>query len=518
MAPEPVNTADIAQTPSQDTKQQHSYTRSAESAPSPQDGLLLPQDGLPLPLDGLPLSLDGLPLPLDGLPLSLDGLPLPLGADHYLTRGLEGVETQHYHGTESFMTAIKVQTDQLHSGNAGQYAVFSHITPQQLAHLDNFRDTHCKSVRFLYYESKETLIVRIMPGKAHQFACKGFEAALVLKLAEMGLQHELRNAGATTYQGIGCAGEADSSYIPRSSRPLRADWPTLVIEYGVSQSLKHLCADASWWLTSSPGQVKIVLLFSISEKNRKIHIEQWEMGTGSDEQITDSQDNPQPTRPECVKTIEIAETNARGAFLQLSFQKLFLREPEAGEMDIVFSIEDLERFAANAWPEFPIQKSIGRSPPSPAIYRRSHLSSAISSNPPSLSNHRGFHSSSSISRHPLLSHHEFHLSSAVSSRPLSTFGVFSHPPPPPAVVRRHLPSTAWHSFASLGLLPLVVGAVLHVRRPGRATSVLCHQILGSWKSSGWVPRRPQNTVSRVVPDWSHSPLKFSNSAIPNSGS
>jgi len=132
MAPEPVNTADIAQTPSQDTKQQHSYTRSAESAPSPQDGLLLQQDGLPLPLDGLPLS--------------LDGLPLPLGADHYLTRGLEGVETQHYHGTESFMTAIKVQTDQLHSGNAGQYAVFSHITPQQLAHLDNFRDTHCKSV------------------------------------------------------------------------------------------------------------------------------------------------------------------------------------------------------------------------------------------------------------------------------------------------------------------------------------------------------------------------------------
>jgi len=377
MAPEPVKAADIAQTPSQDTKQQHSYTRSAESAPSPQDRLPLPQDrlplpqdGLPLPQDGLPLPQDGLPLPQDGLPLPQDGLPLPLRADHYPTRGLEGVETQHYHGTESFMTAINVQTDQLHSGNAGQYAVFSHITPRQLANLDNFRDTHCKSLRFLYYESEETLIVRIMPGKAHDFACTGFEVAMVLKLAEMGLQHELRNASATTYQGRGFAGEADSSYIPRSSRPLRADWPTLVIEYGVSQSLKHLCDDASWWLTSSAGQVKIVLLFSISEKHRKIHIEQWEMGTSTDQQTIDGQHNLEAIRPECVKTIEIAETDAAGAFLQLSFQKLFLRQPEAGEMDIVFGTQDLERFAADAWPEFPIQKSIGCSPPSPAIYRR----------------------------------------------------------------------------------------------------------------------------------------------------
>ena len=140
MAPEPGKAADSAQTPSQDTKQQHCYTGSEESAPSP-----------------------------------LDRPPLALGANYYLTQGLEGVETQHYRGTESFMTAINLQKIQLHSGNAGQYAVFSHITPHQLANLDDFRTTHCKSLRFLYYEFEETLIVRIMPGIKPEFSCAGFE-------------------------------------------------------------------------------------------------------------------------------------------------------------------------------------------------------------------------------------------------------------------------------------------------------------------------------------------------------
>jgi len=140
MAPEPVKVADIAQTLSQDTKQQQGYTGTAESAPS--------------------------------LP---DRPPLAVGANYHLTEGLEGVETQHYRGTELFMTAINLQKIQLHSGNAGQYAVFSHITPHQLAALDDFRTTHCKSLRFLYYEYEETLIVRIMPGIKPEFSCGGFE-------------------------------------------------------------------------------------------------------------------------------------------------------------------------------------------------------------------------------------------------------------------------------------------------------------------------------------------------------
>jgi len=107
MAPIPVQKADISQTPQQSPQNQESGSGSAGSVPSPLDRA-------------------------------------PLGANYYLTEGLEGVEAQHYRGTQSFMTAIDLQADQLRSGNAGQYAVFSQVTQAELANIERFRDTHCK--------------------------------------------------------------------------------------------------------------------------------------------------------------------------------------------------------------------------------------------------------------------------------------------------------------------------------------------------------------------------------------
>ena len=88
MAPIPAQKVDISQTSSQAPQNQESGSGSAGSVPSPRDRA-------------------------------------PLGANYYLTEGLEGVEAQHYRDTQSFMTAIKSQADQLRSGNGGQYAVFS---------------------------------------------------------------------------------------------------------------------------------------------------------------------------------------------------------------------------------------------------------------------------------------------------------------------------------------------------------------------------------------------------------
>ncbi|PUU82671.1 hypothetical protein B9Z19DRAFT_1017037 [Tuber borchii] len=296
MAPIPVQKADISETPSQPPQRDDSGSGSAGNLPSPQDRA-------------------------------------PLGVGRYLTEGLPGVEAQHYRGTQSFMTAINSQTDQLRSGNAGQYAVFSKVTQHQFEKLERFRDTHCKSLRFLYYENEETLIVKIMPGPAHEVACTQFELELVLKLVKMGLHYELINMRSTTYQGIGCKKEADCAFRPLSSRPHRTDWPTFIVECGVSESIKKLRRDCTWWFENSAAQVKTVLLFAVSEKTKKIHIEQWEMCT----------------EPKCIRTIDIVEADAAGASLRLSFQNLFLREPGKDEVDIIFSTEDLERFAANVW-------------------------------------------------------------------------------------------------------------------------------------------------------------------------
>jgi len=54
------------------------------------------------------------------------------------------------------MTAINLHADQLDAGNVCQCVVFSYLTLDQVANIDHLGNTHYKSLRFLYYEYKET--------------------------------------------------------------------------------------------------------------------------------------------------------------------------------------------------------------------------------------------------------------------------------------------------------------------------------------------------------------------------
>ncbi|RPA90199.1 hypothetical protein L873DRAFT_1591946, partial [Choiromyces venosus 120613-1] len=167
--------------------------------------------------------------------------------------------------------------DEVRSGNAGQYAVFAPVTQDQLATIEQARDTHHKGLRFHYFNSEKILIVKIMLGPVEELASKPFGSRLDVKITGMGLLDGIGRMDATTYQRKGSQKEADCSWKPWLFSPLKTDWPTVVIECEVSQSLGRLKADAGWWLENSMGQVKMVLLVSFSETKREIHIEQWKM-------------------------------------------------------------------------------------------------------------------------------------------------------------------------------------------------------------------------------------------------
>lgn len=63
---------------------------------------------------------------------------------------------------------------------------------------------------------------------------------------------------------------------------------------------------------------------SMSTKNRKIQIEEWEMGTSIQGlQITGNLYDLNRNRPKCVKTIEIKNIDTGSSFLHLDFQKPF---------------------------------------------------------------------------------------------------------------------------------------------------------------------------------------------------
>lgn len=93
------------------------------------------------------------------------------------------------------------------------------------------------------------------------------------------MRYALADRDAGTFQGMERRKEPDSSYKPRFVRFLQEDWPSLVFECGVSESLTHLRVYYRWWLNSSVEEVKIVIIFSVSKLARRIHLGQCELLT-----------------------------------------------------------------------------------------------------------------------------------------------------------------------------------------------------------------------------------------------
>jgi len=141
--------------------------------------------------------------------------------DRYISRGLEGVERQEYSSTVSFRKAIDSQTDELRSGNAGQYALFAPVTKDQLATIGRSCSRSHRSLRFMYIEPANTLIVKIQPPHAHAFATARFTNIFHERVREMGLADELGTTGGATFEGLWSSKEAESTWIPYSRHASR---------------------------------------------------------------------------------------------------------------------------------------------------------------------------------------------------------------------------------------------------------------------------------------------------------
>ena len=279
----------------------------------------------------------------------------------YLTEGLQDAAHQEYIDKCSFSRAVESQTNLVRGGNGGKYIVFSPVSEDELIKIDEIRDTKYKKLRFLYLPHQQTLVVKMMLSMVHQLAASLVERMLWEKTTPMGLGRELADMRGTRYQGLsGTSKEADCAFKPES-RPLGTNWPTLVIECGVSETVERLKVDANWWLTNSSGAVGIVLLFSITEADHTILIEKWEMGDM--EILKSTPEHPLRTAmaPQLTDSITIPQPADGERSLSLSFTKVFDRGPvrvedqdgdaddDSLERDIVFTPLDLSQWAAEIW-------------------------------------------------------------------------------------------------------------------------------------------------------------------------
>ena len=254
--------------------------------------------------------------------------------------------------------AISSYEEKLEASEASPYMIFRLVRTNDLLTIERARENGKigQGVRLTHYVDWDILIVKV-PTAEHEQAHRLFSDQLFGDALLMGLRWELRNTGATKYPVRRASKEGDSGFKPLSVRPLKTDWPTIVIEAGWSESLTRLRRDAHFWLEDSGGDVKIVLLFSIGRGARTgtLIIEKWEnrpvpANRPTTRSITRAAGNAQTATQIQAITIDSNSNTVNGAPLTLDFQKIFLRQAVPPlEHDFTLTAQDLSTFATNFW-------------------------------------------------------------------------------------------------------------------------------------------------------------------------
>jgi hypothetical protein len=271
-------------------------------------------------------------------------------------KGLEDVSIQPFVGIANMRKIVKLQSDKLQAGDSDQqYLIFRPVRKDDLAKIDRARHSIGKHIRMAHYTDTNLLIVKLMPSPEHEAAHVNLVKRLDRKLGRIGMpDDEFYGLGAAQFYGHNSSKEGDSVYKPLSSRGNKTDWPTIVFESGLSESLLHLRSDAKWWLENSEGDVNIVIVISIKPVQSMLQIEKWELAPvagrrPSTRAVPNNPNIPPPQIPTKTQEITIIPNTVTGAPLVLEFEKIFLRPAVLPESDIIFTGQELSDWAANFW-------------------------------------------------------------------------------------------------------------------------------------------------------------------------
>jgi hypothetical protein len=284
--------------------------------------------------------------------------------------GLNFINLLPFVGIQKMRGIVKRQSAKFERGDSDQqYLTFTDVSVDDLAKIDRARNSIGKGIRMTHYTDIDLLIVKL-PSAVHERAHGNLATDMIEKVVLMGMRaRELDFVGASRFRGRRSSKEGDSAYKPQSFRPNDPDWPTIVIESGVSESLHRLRFDAGWWLTESGGDVKIVIIISIQQAQSRIQIEKWEHAPSGrplplrtpPNNLNNNPNNLIRQIPTKVQNITIVSNTVAGgplpaviggpftvtgAPLVLEFNKIFLRPAVLPETDITFNVQELSAWVA----------------------------------------------------------------------------------------------------------------------------------------------------------------------------
>jgi len=125
----------------------------------------------------------------------------------------------------------------------------------------------------LYDGREEILIVKLMVGVMHEGVAREFAKMFDIKSFRLGVDESFLTTGSGRFgRRGGRSKEGDLGYKPLS-HPMTDDWPSFIVEVGVSESLAMLRKDAAFWITNNDGRTRIVLVLSVNQRDRQILVE-----------------------------------------------------------------------------------------------------------------------------------------------------------------------------------------------------------------------------------------------------
>ena len=250
---------------------------------------------------------------------------------------------------KKFKEDLQQCEDAFFSGAGKQYLAFGNVQQSSMRPIEHGRSrSELPAFRLLYDAVEEVLIIKLIPGPHHELAALDFVMMLNYKLVSLGIEmRSLKNLGTTRFRDPGGRSkEADLALRPRT-RVLETDWPSVVIEVGVSESLSQLRTDARFWLTRSRGQTRIVILLSVKKATRVMKIERWEHTPRT--RLTR---HPSPCyNPTKMQALTLqANGQLSGGPLLIPASKVYdTLPPGPGQNDFTFTAQELIQYIQEYW-------------------------------------------------------------------------------------------------------------------------------------------------------------------------
>ncbi|PYI00189.1 hypothetical protein BO71DRAFT_2102 [Aspergillus ellipticus CBS 707.79] len=197
---------------------------------------------------------------------------------------------------------------QFEKAHGDQYLLIRDVSSIQLAALD-YRSKIVRdlpSLRATYFEASSDLIVKLA-GVPHERLSRLIYSMIENKSQALGIDQMLSASGAGRRKmESSISKEPDESWVPigRAGN----DYPSLVVEIGVSETENRLKTDAKIWLETSHGLTRIVILVLVEEDEKKIHIQRWQLAPTQPNIITRSISARMPDpvhRAQCMQKLTL---------------------------------------------------------------------------------------------------------------------------------------------------------------------------------------------------------------------